>query len=434
MNDDVKKEIATFRFGVIADLVGHRKLTRGERQRILREKSRAEWEVPYSTKTRISRSTILHWLRTYEASGRRLESLYPDARSDKNSTRALDEETALALIKLKQEFRGATLPTVLREAKARGIVPPLFKVSQATIYRFFKRQGLAEEEGPAVDRRRFEAELPNDLWQSDAMHALKVLVGGKLRKTHLFAFLDDMSRFIPHAEFYLRERMDSYTDCLRKALAKRGLPRKLYVDNGPTFSSRHLGQITAALGIALVHSTPYQPEGRGKIERWFKTVREQFLASMSEGLPLEVLNRYLAEWIDTAYHPRVHSSTGEAPMVRYLRHVHLLREAPRDLDDYFRKSTLRRVYKDRSVALNGRLYEAPVELIGKQVTLLYHDHDPARVEIRFRGAPAGWLTPLDLRVNGRVRRGHYLEIDAPKDPPSYPGGRLFSSGDPDDEL
>ena len=118
-----------------------------------------------------------------------------------------------------------------------------------------------------MDRRKFEAELPNDLWQSDAMHAIKITSEGRLRKTYLFAFIDDMSRLVPHAEFYLREHLDSYSDALRRALSKRGLPRKLYVDNGPTFSSRHLGHVTASLGIALIHSQPYQPEGRGKIER-----------------------------------------------------------------------------------------------------------------------------------------------------------------------
>ena len=145
MDEEVKKEIGRFRFGVIADLVGHRKLSRGERQRILREKSQAQWDIPHSSRTRISRSTILYWLRRYEESGGRLESLYPDHRSDKDTSRALEAETAQALIRLKQEYRGATLPAVLREAKRRGVVPAQFRVSKATLYRFFKRQGLDED-------------------------------------------------------------------------------------------------------------------------------------------------------------------------------------------------------------------------------------------------------------------------------------------------
>lgn len=130
------------------------------------------------------------------------------------------------------------------------------------------------------------------------MHGPMVDVDGKMRKTYLFGFLDDMSRLIPHAEFYLHERIDSYIDALKKALMKRGLPRKLYVDNGPTFRSHHLGYAVASLGIALIHSKPYQPEGRGKIERWFKTVRMQFLSEIPDGLNLQELNRRLYEWID----------------------------------------------------------------------------------------------------------------------------------------
>ncbi len=175
MDEEVKQQVARFRFGVIADLVG-RKLTRGEKQRILREKSQAEWEIPHSARTRISRSTVLYWLRRYEESGGRLESLYPDHRSDKDTSRALEAETAQALIRLKQEYRGATLPAVLREAKRRGVVPAQFHVSKATLYRFFKRQGPDEDSSPPVDRRRFEAELPNDIWQSDARHGPHVLV------------------------------------------------------------------------------------------------------------------------------------------------------------------------------------------------------------------------------------------------------------------
>ena len=435
MHEDSKMRMAAFRFGVIADLVG-RKLSRGEKRRIVRDKSEAVWDIPGSGRSRISPSTVLHWLRRYEQSGRKIESLYPDERSDKNTTRVLDEETALALIRIKQEYRGASLPTVIREAIARKIVPEYFRVSRATLYRFFKRQGLTEEDRPPVDRRKFEAELPNDLWQSDALHGPKVLHEKKLRKSYLFAFIDDMSRLVPQAEFYVQENLEVYTDCLRKALAKRGLPRKLYVDNGAAFRSHHLENITASLGIALIHSKPYQPEGRGKIERFFRTVRTQFLIRIEDGYTLPELNRRLSEWLEKEYHARVHGATKETPLARYLRHVELVREAPRDMEDHFRKRLLRQVAKDRSVSLGGRLYEAPVDLISKRVTLLYHDHDPARIEIVLDGVSHGFLVPLDLTINGRVRRerqGIEIVVATPQaKSPSYTGGKLF--GGSDDQL
>jgi len=426
MEEEQKKAIAVFRFGVIADLVG-RRLNRGEKERILREKVSCPWDIPHSGRTYIARSTILAWLRVYERSGRRLESLIPDERSDKGKVRAIDEETTAALLALKKDRPGVSLPLLVKEAKQRGILPER-KVSYATVYRLFKRQGLTEEPSP-VDRRRFEAELPNDIWQSDALHGPRVRFEGKMRKTYLFAFIDDMSRLIPHGEFYLSERLPSYLDALRKALAKRGLPRKLYVDNGPAFRSQLLHHTCASLGIALVHSKPYQPEGRGKIERWFKTTRMQFLPTVPEGLCLEELNDRLVAWIET-YHTTVHGSTKETPLDRYLAHLHLIREAPKDLEDYFRVRTLRKVDKDRTVSLLGRLYEAPVALMGKIVTLLYHEKDPVRVEVFFNSTSYGMLVPLDVHINARIRRSHFetLEMVPEKKPaiaPKYEGGKLF---------
>jgi putative transposase len=192
-------------------------------------------------------------------------------------------------------------------------------------------------------------------------------------------------------------------DVKKVALLARGLPRKLYVDNGAAFRSRQLEHITASLGIVLIHSRPYVPQGRGKVERFFRTVRSQFLPGFKEKT-LSDLNMTLDAWITHEYHERKHSSTNQTPMERFARHVELLRTAPPDLENHFRKVARRRVAKDRSISLEGRLYEAPVCLIGEQVELLYHDHQPAQVEILFRQKSYGFLRPVDLHVNCRVRR------------------------------
>jgi putative transposase len=260
MNEDTKKEIAVFRFGVIADLVG-RKLARGEKERILREKSSSRWDIPFSTRSHISRTTILSWARAYEKGGRRLESLYPDERKDKGRSRVMDEEAIAELIHLKKERMGVSLPVLLKEARVKGILPARYMVSYATIYRIFKQHGVSEADHVYPDRRRFEAELPNDIWQSDCLHGPKVLHEGRMKKAYLFAFIDDMSRLVPHAEFYLNERIDCYIDVFTTALAKRGLPRKLYVDNGPAFSTQILRHACASLGIALIHNHTSPKEG-----------------------------------------------------------------------------------------------------------------------------------------------------------------------------
>lgn len=441
MDEEAKKRTAEFRFGVIHDLIGDRKLNRGQRKLLLQEKSACEWEIPYSGRSRISASTILSWARRYEKGGRRLESLYPEGRSDRGRSRALNEETVLSLCELKKQIKGASLPVVMREARRRQILPPTGRVAKATIYRLFRQRGLMNRQEQVEDRRRFEAELPNDIWQSDCMHGPMVDMEGRQRKTYLFAFLDDMSRLITHAEFYMNERIESYIDALGKGLKKRGLPRKLYVDNGPAFRSHLLRNATASLGIALIHSTPYQPQGRGKIERFFRTLRMQFLSVCNGDMNLVKLNHALNQWIDTHYHVTVHSSTKQTPLNRYLKHAHLLREAPKDMDDYFRSRAQRKVDRDRTVSLGGRLYEAPVHLIGKVVTLLYHEDDPARVEVSLEGVSHGMLLPLDLNVNCRIRRRHHKvellplsDSTAPKPERRYEGGKLFGNEEGDNGV
>lgn len=433
MDEELKKRIAVFRFGVIADFVGDRPLARGKTEELMKEKCDRKWQIPGSSRTSISESTIKEWACRYKRSGNKLQSLYPLERSDRGKPRAIEQETAAGLITLRKEFPEASLPAFISRAKERKIIPPGRHIPYATVYRFLKAEGLVDR--PAAmpgDRRRFEAQYPNDLWQSDIMHGPHVMWEGKQRKTYLIAFIDDMSRLVPHAEFYLHERLESFLQALRKALRMRGIPRKLYVDNGPSFRSNHLEHICASLGIVLLHARPYQPEGKGKIERWFRTVRGNFLA-VHKPTTFEDLNEKFRIWV-SGYNDTRHSSTGDTPIKRFAGNIECVRPAPKDLEDHFRKTAKRTVAKDRAIALSGRLYEAPVELIGKQISLLYHEHDPARVELMFTGKTYGFLSLVDVNVNYRIKRNNGItEIDADSKPGRYSGGALFKRKPMEDE-
>jgi putative transposase len=279
-----------------------------------------------------------------------------------------------------------------------------------------------------VDRRKFEAELPNDLWQSDVMHGPKIDVGGRQKKTYLIAILDDHSRLIVYARFYLSERLASYLDAFENALSRRGLPRKLYVDNGAAFRSKHLQYITASLAITLIHAKPYKPQGKGKIERWFRTVRSRFLP-YAAAATLPELNGALERYVDDDYHQKKHSATGQTPLNRFTSHMQCLRAAPEDLKDHFRKVALRKVNGDRTVTLDGSIYEAPVALIGKRVELLYHQSDVESIEVKYKSKSYGMLRPVDLAVNYRVKRdkNNNAQIHETNVTRSYQGGKLWSS-------
>ncbi len=427
MTEDEKKQVAAFRFGVICDLVNGIQLASGEQEQLIREKCARKWQIPFSNKTRISRSTILRWMRVYKNSNGRLEALYPAARSDRGQSRALGQDTALSLIEMRRRMPKATVRQLIGHMHRCGLVMPWVQLSPSTVYRFLRRHGLI---GPGtntpVDRRKFEAELPNDLWQSDVMHGPRVQADGKNRKTYLIAIIDDHSRLITHGQFYLSEKLDCYLDCLEHALLRRGLPRKLYVDNGPAFRSRHLEHVTAALGIALIHAKPYQPQGKGKIERFFRTVRGDYMAGFT-GDTLKELNEAFDLWITRLYHQRKHSATGQSPFARFTANLQCLRPAPENLKDYFRQRARRRVAKDRSITLNGRLFEAPVALIGQQIELLYHPDSLDQVEIVFKQRSYGMARPVHLHVNSRVRRdkNRQAQITPADQTHTYRGGNLL---------
>ncbi len=410
MTEDERKEVAVFRFGVIAEFVGTTGLERGEKTALLKQKCARKWQIPQSRRTRLSKPTILRWIKRYEDDGCRLESLYPLQRSDKGKTRALDEETSLVLLDQRRMMPKISVPELIQTVTDRQLIAADVDLGQTTVYRLFHQHNLMQKETVPVDRRKFEVELPNDMWQSDVMHGPILQYDDKRRKSYLIAFIDDHSRLIPHAQFYPSEALAPFMEAFIAALRKRGLPRKLYVDNGAAFRAHQLEATTASLGIALIHAKPYQPQGKGKIERFFKTVRTQFLSTF-EGETFDQINTAFDAWLEGRYHQRTHSATGQSPLQRFTSKMHCLRLAPENLTDHFRKTVRRRVNKDRTVVVDKRLFEAPVELISKRVEVLYHETDPERAEICLDGKSYGLLRLVDLHVNSRVKRDKNNQVE-----------------------
>lgn len=423
MTENKDEAIAVFRFGVIHEFIGATWLTKCEKRRLLREKCERKWVIPYSSRTRISENTIYRWIRRYRKSGGRIESLYPDKRGDQGKTRKLDEETINIVLTTRRSQMGIPVPMLLDCLKRQALVPA--STGLTTIYRLLHHHGLMDQSSKPEDRRKFEAEMVNDIWQSDVMHGPKVMVNQKMRKTYLIAFIDDHSRLIVFGGFYLSENLVSFMDAFEKALAKRGLPRKLYVDNGSAYRSHKLEFTCASLAIVLIHARPYKPQGKGKIERFFKTVRSGFLPGVVP-VSLEHLNRSFTHWLDEAYHQRIHSATGMTPFDRFTRNLTCIRKAPKNLKEHFRTAVYRTVAKDRTVTLNGHLFEVPVALIGKRVLILYHESEPKSAEVFFNQTSHGVLVPVDLHVNCRVKRDKnintQLESNSQND---YQGGDLW---------
>jgi transposase InsO family protein len=402
-SDEEKMKIATFRFGIISEFVTGVKLSHGEKEALLRQKVGRAYEIPGSTKTSISKATIHLWVSAYRKAGFRIEGLIPKTRKDKGLFRKLDSSLCLAIKELKKENPYYPLSTIIKILQHRKVLGLEDQLNLASVYRFLKQENLSQPNLNASDCRAFEATLANQIWQCDVMHGPYLMIDGQKKKTYLFGIIDDYSRLIVHGEFFLSETLDSLKDALCQAITKRGLPQKFYVDNGACFNAVNLEQITAALGISLTHSRPYKPQGRGKIERFFRTIRDSFLPLHQDAKKLLELNERLENWLEE-YHQKPHGTTKETPYQRYRSNLSCVRPAPPQLLNYFRHIEFRRVRKDRTVALAGRRFEAPVQLIDRRVELHYHASDLERVEIFFDQKSFGFAVPLDVRINARIGR------------------------------
>jgi putative transposase len=402
---DAKAEkLALLRYALVGPLVLEA-LPRGELTRRAQEIAARHYDIPDSRRTSVSVDTLLDWALRYRTNG--LEALAPKSRQDRGQSRALTPQLADLIERLKRENPHRTGTTLLRElALSSGRNSP--GVSASTLYRFLKQRGLTERQllvPPA--HKKFEAQTSNQIWQADMLFGPYVQrPGGGKMQAFLHATLDDASRLIPHAQFYPSQGLDACLDCLRQAVASRGVPIRLYIDNAKIYRSQQLARIAASLGTLIVHTPPYQPEGRGKIERYFRTVRDQFLTNLDpkQSLSLEELNDRLWTWIEHAYHRAEHSALGSTPLLRWQRDIEHVRQLPpaTDLRRLFFYRLDRLVRRDCTFLLHNRFYEAPPHLPGETIEVRFDPLDAAEVEIYFQGQPQGTARLVDPVINAQL--------------------------------
>jgi putative transposase len=427
-----RQAIALFRYGLIAEFVHLPAASPGLYAR-LRDKARADYTIPGSQRSRIAAETLRDWLKRYRRGG--FEALLPKARTDRGHSRALPQALADALLSLKEEQPHLSIPQLIRTVSEQLKLAPSSAWSASTVHRLLSRAGLMHKKPDTpteADRRRFAFAHAGQLWMSDVMHGPSVTSAERTRrKTYLIAFLDDATRVVPYCAFALSENTQAFLPVFKQALMRRGAPQRLYVDNGANYRSHHLALVCAKLGIALIHARPYQPQGKGKQERWFRTVRAQFLTRLqsADTDSLEALNRRLWAWVEGEYHHSPHRGLDEdTPLDRWAQsaaEVRLL-DAQLDLDALFLFEVQRRVQRDRTVSLNGQVFEVDATLVGEKVLLRYDPGAPAvrGVEVWHAGQFIARATPLDAYANCFVRRqrpSHSLEANAPAPAPRPSG-------------
>lgn len=428
---DRAEKTALFRYQLIRE-AADASLTSRQRGPMVRALAATEHTGPSGQGVRYSRETLDRWIRAWQREG--FDGLKPRERAADPVT----PETVLSLaaaLKLERPHRtAAQVRRIMTETL--GDAP-----SESTLLRHFRTLDIPTGT-PAQATGRFEAGRPNEIWVGDGLHGPKI--GG--RKTYLFAFLDDHSRLVTAARWAFAEDAVRLSAALRPALQTHGIPDSAYVDNGSAFVDASLARICARLGIKLIHSRPYRPQGRGKIERFFNTVTSQFLseitvidAPVQTMVPgtgedpagtavtsLEELNALFTSWVQMVYHRAVHSTTGMTPLARWdagWENRHPDRRDPDVIAEAFRWSTTRKVTKTATVSLQGNTYQVDPMLAGTRVELVYDPFDltgPVAVAAA-GGIPAGEAVLLDIR-----RHVHPKAVNAAKDADT--GARNAASG------
>ncbi|MBM4208638.1 MAG: transposase [Gammaproteobacteria bacterium] len=402
--------MALFRLSVLGPLVSADHLQRGELQQTIRKLAQKEYAIPGSNRRFLGEKTIEAWYYAWRRHG--IEGLTPKVRTDQGVSK-LSADIQNALLAAKRENPRRSIRQLKALLECAGLAPR-GTLSRSAIHRFLQQQGLSRPTGAASvpqEHRRFVTEWANSLWYGDVMHGPSLTLKSGRHKVYLVSLLDDASRLITHSAFCLGETALDIEGVLKQAVLKRGLPKKLVVDNGPAYRAATLQGICARLDIRLIYCRPYAPEGKGKLERWHRTFRDQFLSEvdLSRIQELDDLNARLWAWIEQVYHRTPHGGLDDiTPLARYqqdLLKIRQLGQKAAQLDAIFYHRVQRKVRKDGTVSYAGNDFEVPYALSGKTVQLVVDPHAERVVGVEDEdGKHLGAATPLDALANAQRRR------------------------------
>ncbi|MGL5718649.1 MAG: DDE-type integrase/transposase/recombinase [Paraclostridium sp.] len=404
MDEELRREIALFRYSLIAPILNENFLHKNVSE-YLKDVCGRQYDVPLGLKKEYAPATLKEWLRVYKLKG--IDGLYPKNRNDKGSSRKLKLEIKEIILKLKQENPRRTAKSIHQEIIVRNIVKPS-EISLSTVQRYLKNNAYSEII-TVKDRRAFEFENPNDCWQSDISVGPYLTINGKKHKTYIIAFLDDSSRLIVSCKAFETDNLIAVLSVFKDAIAKRGVPKKVFFDNGKVFRAMQMELICASLGTTLCFAEPYSPQSKGKIERWFQTLQKQwqYLLDTSSFASIDELNESLNKYVESQYNSTVHSSIKAKPIDKFLsNHNELRLLSSQELNNSFLHRVIRKVKNDSTVSIDNKIYEVPTQYIGNKINIRY---DPTNTEEAFVFSENGERLHKILEVNkidnSKIKRG-----------------------------
>jgi transposase InsO family protein len=350
--------------------------------------------------------TIQTWFSRYQKHGVTVMENQP--RSDKGKVRKVSlEDVSEAVQKALAKAHGKSpRPSLLYRLCIEEGLLTRSQIAPTTFRRIVKQYELLKPDLECANKVRlaFAKAHANDMWQADTLYGPPVQINGAPAPTRLIAFLDDASRVCCHGQFFLAENVDTLIESLRAAFYKRGVPHALYVDNGSIYSSKEIIQICARVGCLLSHTPVRDGAAKGKVERFFRTVREQFLARQLDLSSLEALNRQFAQWVEEHYNAQVHSILGMSPLDRFALDRKSVRFLPPNEanDELFFVEEERHVRADNTFSFKSLRFEAPRHLPDRTIHIRFQRSSPIdRVIVYYKGERMGQARLLDPVANDR---------------------------------
>jgi putative transposase len=398
MNDESREQVGLFRFKVISPVLAEPGRVKND---YFRQMEMKEHNVPHYGFRRYTVSTFKAWLKRYREHG--FEGLKPKERADRGAPRKLTGEILNAIkleCKLYPDRSGRLMYEALVEKGLLGEPPVCYN----TLLRTITREKLLPKPGRTDKRKRFETAEIGELWICDFMHGPSVRFEGKSRKAILCAIIDDHSRMIVGYAFSVHETVSALTVVMKEAFVTYGIPKRFYVDNGSAFSSGLMLKACAQAGISLIHSKPYDSPSRGKIERFFRTVRDRFLPGLQGMVTLDEVNLAFSCWLQEDYHHRNHTGISQRPIDRYhasANRVEIRRLSSAELDQAFLVRHERVVNHDATISFKGRIYEVPAAYIRQRVEIRHTVDDDETITLYDNGNQVCVLKQVDVQSNAR---------------------------------
>jgi hypothetical protein len=373
MDEKQRQAIALKKFSIIGPVINNQVESNIEYFRSVCEKP---IDMPVIGARKYSAKTLQGWLNDYRRYG--LDGLVKDHRSDKGKRRKITHELSDRIIEERKKMASMPVTVFYEHLVSEGVINPI-AISRPTIYRFvsdMNLMGAFKDDSDEKEVRRFSYEHVGDLYQADVLYGPRIKVGGKRVQTYLHTILDDHSRYPMYSQFYDSQGFETLRHCFKEAVMRRGVPRMMYTDNARIYRSQQFEFICASLGTTLLHSQPFVPRGRGKIERHFRTVRMRFLSTLDEDAikSLDELNTLYRRWLEEDYCRKAHGGLdGLSPHDVLISQVSRLKMIGdrNQVDEIFLYRVSRKIQHDATVQIQNVIYETDPALSGKRFEIRY---------------------------------------------------------------